>query len=152
MSLSQKPEGLGLGLAAAFALTDAASWLGILQVQTKGRQAGDPPSPRQGGLPDKGPHSLPVSFSQKPKGLGLGLAAAFTLGDTASWLGIWVPCFESLLFRFRQKVSAKQEMLPKAGGLTASQCVKNPKVWDWGWLPRSFLVMLRPGWGSGSLA
>ena len=81
MSLSQKPEGLGLGLADAFALGDAASWLGILQVQAKGRQAGDPPSPRQG------PDSLPVSLSQKQ---GLGLADSHCLGDTAFWLGIWV--------------------------------------------------------------
>ena len=95
VSLSQKPEGLGLGLAAAFVLGDAASWLGILQVQAKGPQAGEPPSPRQGGLPDKGPDTLPVSLSQKPKGLGLGLAAAFALDHTASWLGIWVPCLKA---------------------------------------------------------
>ena len=60
VSLSQKPEGLGLGLAATFVLGDAAS-LGILQVQAKGRQAGDPPS------------RLPVSRSQNPK-------QRFTLG------------------------------------------------------------------------
>ena len=46
VSLSQKPEGLGLGLAAAFVLGDAASCLGILQVRAKGRQAADPPTPR----------------------------------------------------------------------------------------------------------
>ena len=75
---SQKPKGLGLGLAAAFALGDAASADGatfVIFVFYPGRGP-----PRQGGLP--------VSFSQKPEGLGLGLAAAFVLGDAASCLGI----------------------------------------------------------------
>ena len=46
VNFSQKLEGLNLELTAVFALGDAASCLGILQVQAKGRQAGDPPTPR----------------------------------------------------------------------------------------------------------
>ena len=71
--------------------------------------------PRQGGLP--------VSLSQKPEGLGLGLAAAFVLGDAASWLGIWVPCLEACFSgsgkRFlASRTNSARQGASEAGGLT----------------------------------
>ena len=92
-----------MGLAAAFALGDAA--LEGREIRGLGFRRADAATfvifvfypgkgpPRQGGLP--------VSLSQKPEGLGLGLAAAFVLGDAASCLGI---------LQVRQKVG-KQEIL-----------------------------------------
>ena len=79
-----KSQRFGIGLAAAF------GWDGRLLQATSGRPGWRPP------IWKALLEACCESFEkcQKPKGLGLGLAAAFALGDTASWLGIWIPCLK----------------------------------------------------------
>ena len=106
---TSKPEGLGLGLAAAFALACCvlAGDLDPLQ------KTSDQPRPGQFGI------GLAAAFAPEVKGVGWAVAAAFAFADAAAG-----PCWSR-------------------GGLVSLLKVKNPKVWAWGWLPPSPLVMLR---------
>ena len=127
-----KSERFGIGLAVAF------GWDGRLLHDASGR-----PCWRRGGL---------VSLSkqgQKPRGLGLGLAAAFALSDAVSWLGIWIPCLKGPPSKRPQPKACFSRLL----GETHSFPVVRAKAGRFGLGTgcRFRPWMLRPGWGSGSL-
>ena len=77
------------------------------------QKASDQPRPGQFGI------GLAAAFAPEVKGVGWAVAAAFAFADAAAG-----PCWSR-------------------GGLVSLLKVKNPKVWAWGWLPPSPLVMLR---------